>query len=67
MHDRRAPRGGARNEHAEYLDEVLCDRCGNTAITVSREFSVGTGVPEHDREEPASLMFLCDTCLSPQA
>lgn len=64
MRDRRAPRGGARNEHAEYMDEVACEGCGNTAITISREFSTDTVTQDPAREISGSPLFLCDICHS---
>lgn len=41
MHDRRAPRGGARNYHQEYLEdamseELVCDFCGKSAEALRR-------------------------------
>ncbi len=55
MHDRRDPRGGDRNLQAEYLDEAICESCGDTAT------------PDSDREIAGSLLFICDTCHSPRA
>ena len=41
MKDRRAPRGGARNYHQEYmedamLEELVCDFCGKSAEALRR-------------------------------
>jgi len=41
MHDRRASRGGARNQHREYIDdaaseEFICDFCGKSAEALRR-------------------------------
>ena len=40
MKDRRAPRGGSRNLHQEYLgeamEELVCDFCGKSTETLRR-------------------------------
>jgi len=41
MKDRRAPRGGARNYHQEYMEdamseELICDFCGKSAEAIRR-------------------------------
>jgi hypothetical protein len=64
MKDRRAPRGGARNFHQEYLEdamseEMVCDFCGKSAEAL-RRIALDDG---YDRITTKSApMYACEPC-----
>jgi len=63
MHDRRAPRGGARNYHKEYLEdameELVCDFCGKPSETL-RRIALDDG---YDRiTTKVSPKYACSVC-----
>ena len=63
MKDRRAPRGGARNYHSEYMEEAMeelvCDFCGNPANPV-RRVALDVGYDRISTKAPAQ--YACPTC-----
>ena len=66
MHDRRAPRGGARNYHQEYLEdamseELVCDFCGKPTDSL-RRIALDDGYDRITTKAPAQ--YACLVCSS---
>ena len=64
MHDRRAPRGGARNYHQEYLEdamleELVCDFCGKPSAEI-RRIALDDGYDRITTKTPAK--YACSAC-----